>query len=256
MPYATVGHERIFYASHRKAGPGASVLVLVHGAGGNHQLWGHAVRHLPSATTYAVDLPGHARSGGTGCRSVDDYAEFVVNFLNALGLEHAVIAGHSMGGAIAMTMALNHPQSVAGLVLVGTGARLRVLPAILEGTLSDFEKTIELICGYAYSSHAPKELVRQGQQQMLQVAPQIVHDDFAACNAFDVMERLAQIRCPTLAICGTEDTLTPPKYSHHLADKIIGAKLELINGAGHMVMIEKPDLVAQCIESAFARWRE
>jgi pimeloyl-ACP methyl ester carboxylesterase len=202
-----------------------------------------------------LDLPGHGRSGGTGRSSIADYAAFLIGFLDAQQLQRAVIAGHSMGGATAITMALQYPQRVAGVVLVGTGARLRVLPAILDGTLNDFENTIDLMCEYAYSSRTPQQLVRQGQRQMLQVPPKIIHDDFAACDAFDVMERLGEIHCPTLVICGTKDRLTPPKYSKYLVDRIANAELELIAGAGHMVMIEKPDLVAAAIGAALARWR-
>jgi len=255
MPYTTVGDERIFYAYHASADLRAPHLILVHGAGGNHQLWGYAVRRLESATIYALDLPGHGRSSGTGRRSIADYASFVVGFMDALRLEQAIVAGHSMGGATAMQMALEHPQRVSGLVLVGTGARLRVLPAILDGTLSNFEDTIKLVCEYAYSPYASSQLVRQGQRQMLKVAPQTVHDDFAACDAFDIMDRLGEIRCPTLIICGTEDTLTPPKYSTFLAERITEAELKWVEGAGHMVMIEKPNLVAAAIKSALARWK-
>jgi pimeloyl-ACP methyl ester carboxylesterase len=177
-----------------------------------------------------------------------------MGFLDAHQLQQAVVAGHSMGGAIALTMALQYPRRVAGLVLVGTGARLRVLPTILDGTLSDFDNTVALICEYAYSPHTPRQLVREGQRQMLQVAPQTIHDDFLACDAFDVMDRLGEIRCPTLVICGTEDRLTPPKYSEYLVDRIADSELDLIPGAGHMVMIEKPDLVADAIRAALTRW--
>jgi pimeloyl-ACP methyl ester carboxylesterase len=175
--------------------------------------------------------------------------------MDGLQLQQAVLVGHSMGGAIAMMMALQHPERVAGLVLVGTGARLRVLPAILEGTLSDFQDTINLICGYAYAPDTSRQLVRQGEQQMLQVAPQTIHDDFAACDAFDVMERLGEIRCPTLVICGTEDRLTPPRYSEYLVGRMTGAELKLIAGAGHMVMIERSEAVAEAIRSVLSRWK-
>ncbi len=254
MPYTTVCGERIFHTYHPSAPPGAPHLILVHGAGGSHQHWGHEIRTVSAAATYGLDLPGHGRSGDSGRCSITDYAAFLVSFLDALQLQRAVVAGHSMGGAIALTMALQYPQRVAGLVLVGTGARLRVLPAILNGTLSDFENTIALICEYAYSSHTPRQVVRQGQHQMLQVAPRTIHDDFVACNAFDVMERLGEIRCPTLVICGTEDRLTPIKYSEYLADRIANAELELIPDTGHMVMIEKGEPVAEAIRASLARW--
>ena len=255
MPYTAVGEESIFYAHRPTATPKAPHLILVHGAGGNHQLWGYAIRNLGAANTYALDLPGHGRSNGTGRWTIAGYADFVLDFMDALQLEAAVVAGHSMGGATAMTMALHHPQRVAGLVLVGTGARLRVLQAILDGTLSNFEDTIQLICEYAYSPDAPRQLVRQGQRQMLDVAPQTIHDDFAACNTFDIMERVGEIRCPTLVICGTEDRLTPPKYAQYLAEGIAGAELKWVEGAGHMVMIEKPDRVAALLEAALSGWK-
>lgn len=255
MPYTIVGADRIFYTCHRSATAQAPHLILVHGAGGNHRHWGSQVRNVATATTYALDLPGHGRSDGEGRSSIADYAAFVAAFMDALQLEQAVVAGHSMGGATAMTLALQYPQRAAGLVLVGTGARLRVLPAILEGTLNNFRDTIELICRFAYAPGIPRQLVRQGQNEMLKVDPQTIHDDFAACNSFDIMEQLERIRCPTLVICGTEDRLTPPKYSQYLVDRIAGAELKLVPAAGHMVMVEKPDAVAEAIGSALTTWK-
>ena len=250
MPVYLVAGETLFAARHRSARAGAVALVLIHGAGGSHLHWGRAVRTLPKAEVLALDLPGHGRSGGAGRTTVAQYSSAVMSFLDVLGVEQAVLAGHSMGGAIAQTTALEFPDRVRGLVLVGTGSRLRVLPRILEGTLSDYAATVELICQSAYSENAPAELVRMGRKQMLRVPAQVLHDDFAACNAFEITERLGEIRCPTLVVCGTEDRLTPPKYSTFLAERIPGAQLVLVEGAGHMVMIEKERQVAE----AMSRW--
>ena len=254
MPYTTVDGQRVFYACHASPTPESPSLILVHGAGGSHLHWGAPIRMLPGADVYALDLPGHGRSEGAGHGTIAGYAAFVVAFMDALHLPQAAVAGHSMGGATALAAALNDPQRVAGLVLVGTGARLRVLPRILEGTLHDFENTVELICRYAYAPHAPREMIYRGRQQMRTVAPRTIHDDFAACNAYDVMERLGEIHCPTLVIVGTEDTLTLPKYSSFLAEHIAGAELKLVEGAGHMVMVEKAGEVAEAVAAALARW--
>ena len=259
MPYAKTARGDLFYTISQ--GPADSpALVLVHGAGGNHLHWPAELRRLgqarlPGATVYALDLPGHGRSeappfippigGERGGDTIRSYAEAVVAFLNAVGIEQAVVAGHSMGGATAMTMALDFQDHVAGLVLVATGARLRVAPAILERIRSDFEGAVEVITRFAWSPQAKPALTELGRRALLETGPDVLFGDFAACDRFDVMERLGEIETPTLVIAGTADQLTPPKYARFLAEHITGAHLTIIEGAGHMVMLEQPVEVAK-----------
>jgi pimeloyl-ACP methyl ester carboxylesterase len=247
MPYVTIAGERTFYALYQGDVQGKCNLVLVHGAGGSHLDWSAPLRRLREANVYALDLPGHGRSEGTGRGSIAAYRDFLLAFLDALGLERAAVVGHSMGGAIAIDFALSYPDRLAGLILVGTGARLRVLPAILTGILSDFEATVDLVCDYAFGPSASEQLKRLGRQRLSRTPPQVLHGDYAACDAFDVMERLGEVRCPTLVIGGTADRLTPPKYSVYLHDHIPEAELVLVNAAGHMVMLEKPKVVNKVI---------
>jgi pimeloyl-ACP methyl ester carboxylesterase len=141
---------------------------------------------------------------------------------------------------------------VERLVLVGTGARLRVLPSLLEGLLQDFGSTVEMMLGWAYCSGCPPELVQLGRKEWLENEPSVVHGDFAACDNFDVMGRLGEINCPTLVLCGEDDRLTPPKYAQYLQDSIPGASLTILPHAGHMVMLERPELVNQAIEEFLA----
>jgi len=247
MPYVTVVGEKIFYTLHQGDTRGKRNLVLVHGAGGSHLDWPASLRRLSEANVYTLDLPGHNRSEGTGRSSIASYRDFVLAFLDALGLKRATMAGHSMGGGIALAFALHYPDRLAGLVPVGSGARLRVLPAILTGILSDFEATVDLILDYAFGPGATEQLKRLGRQRLLKTPPQVLHGDYAACDAFDVMERLGEVHCPTLVIGGTADRLTPPKYAIYLRDHIPGAELVLVDAAGHMVMLEKPEIVARAI---------
>ena len=107
-------------------------VILIHGAGGNHLYWPSEIRRLPGYRVFALDLPGHGKSGGRGQQSISTYAEVVLEWLESVGIHSAVFVGHSMGGAIAMTLALDHPEHVLGLGLVSAGARLRVAPAFLE----------------------------------------------------------------------------------------------------------------------------
>ncbi|WP_448593362.1 alpha/beta fold hydrolase [Thermoflexus hugenholtzii] len=248
MPEQPVGEDSIFYAVHTDA-HARHTLLLIHGAGESHLVWPGALRNLPGATVYALDLPGHGRSRGRGRSSIADYTRVVVEWMAALGLPRAIWVGHSMGGAIAQWAALHHPERVAGLILIATGARLRVSPQILEGLRSDFHRTVELITEWSWGVDPPVRLVEEGRRMLLSADPRVMEGDYRACDAFDVMGRLGEIRAPTLVIGGTADRMTPFKYAEYLAAHIPGARLVRIEGAGHMVMLEQPEAVAEAIRS-------
>ncbi len=241
MPSVNVGDDEIYYV--RQGEQGRPVL-FVHGAGGNHLIWWNQIRACaPVARPIALDLPGHGHSSVKGRRTIVEYAQVVLGFVDALGLDRVIMVGHSMGGAIAQTFALSRPDRTFGLVLVGTGARLRVLPAILEGVLTDLDRTARLVTEYSFAPGSDARLRAKSEEQLRASAPTVTHDDFAACNAFDLMDRVSGIRVPTLIVCGRQDRMTPVKYSEFLASQIAGARLVLIEGAGHYVMLEKPDEV-------------
>jgi pimeloyl-ACP methyl ester carboxylesterase len=256
MPYAGNGTDHLFYTRHGSKPDDAPAVLLIHGAGGSHLHWPNALRALPQANVYALDLPGHGRSGMEGRSSIPGYADAVLAFMDALGLESAVPIGHSMGSATALMLALEAAHRVEGLVLVGSGARLRVLPALLDGLLEDFESTVKTIVEYCYASGATDRMKRVAVGQMLELSPQVVHDDFTACDAFDVMGDLGTVRAPTLIITGTEDIMTPPKYAQYLAEHIPDSRLALVEDAGHMVMLEQPETVAQAIGEFLSGLRE
>lgn len=243
MPYLTVAGETVYYVHRHNQRATKPSLVFIHGAGGSHQLWLYQLRGLSQATGYALDLPGHGHSTGQGQDSIAAYADWLIAFLDAAGLEQATLVGHSMGGAITLDAALRYPRRVTGLCLLATGARLRVAPAVLDGLRHDPAATIRLIAEWCYSPQVSPEMIRLGEQQMAATSPDVLYNDFAACNAFDVTDRLGEIAAPTVVVCGAEDRMTPPKYAAYLRDKIPGATLHLIEGAGHMVMLEKPEKV-------------
>lgn len=244
MSKVTMGKEEIFYL---QKGGGKPALLFLHGAGGTHRHWGKQIQAIGDATLACLDLPGHGRSKGEGRQTVEGYGDLVVEFMAALDLESPIAVGHSMGGAIALDLALRCGIQVGGLVLVGTGARLRVMPSLLEGLGEEFESTVDLLCRYAYGPSASEETLRLGREEMLAMGRDVLLGDLLACDRFDVMDRLGEIRFPTLVICGEEDQLTPLKYSQFLVDHIQGARLVTIPGAGHMVMLEKPQETTDAI---------
>jgi pimeloyl-ACP methyl ester carboxylesterase len=202
---------------------------------------------MPGATVYTLDLPGHGRSEGRGSETIEGYAAAVTAFLDHVAAGPTVIVGHSMGGAVAQTMALSEPENVSSVVLVGTGARLRVAPAILEGIHQDFAKAVDLITRYAWSSGVDPSLTELGWDALRDTGPDVLFGDFLACDRFDVMDRLGQVDVPALVIGGSDDRLTPLKYSRFLSEQIPDARLVTVEGAGHMVMLERPDVVADAI---------
>lgn len=220
---------------------GLRTLVFVHGSGGSHLLWNYQRQFFEgSYNVFAVNLPGHGEAGSDGEDSVGAYAGHLLNLLRAIPGDLYCLFGHSLGGAIIQEFTLLHPQYVEALVLVGTGARLRVLPEILEGIQMRFEETVRSICDYAFSKKTSRDMIEKGVEAMLQARPAVLHGDFAACDRFDIMDRVGTIQVPTLVVCGSDDMLTPPKYAQFLVQKIEGARVEIIDGAGHMVMIERP----------------
>lgn len=244
MPYADTTQGGVFYTVSRGPAKGPT-LVLVHGAGGTRLHWPPQLRRFREATVYTIDLPGHGRSLGSGCSEVAGYAEAVAGFLDVVRIERPVVVGHSMGGAVAQVLALDHGGRVSGLVLIATGARLRVSSAILDGIRDDFEAAVDLITRFAWSAEADPELIELGRQALVETGPNVLWADFAACDRFDVMGRLPSIELPTLVVVGTADQLTPVKYGRFLADHVRDARCVTVDGAGHMVMLERPQKVAE-----------
>ena len=83
---------------------------------------------------------------------------------------------------------------------------------------------------------------------MMKTSPEVIYSDFEACDKFNVMSRLKEIKLPTLIICGLEDQVTPVKYSEYLKNNIPNSRLEIIANAGHMVMLEKPEELNERLE--------
>ena len=151
-------------------------------------------------------------------------------------------------------MAVQYPEYVVAIGLVGSGARLRVAPIILENTANatTFPTAIDAIMKMAFSPHTDPRLVQLAGQRMGTTRPSVLHGDFSACNVFDIMDDLDKIRFPTLVICGQDDQLTPVRYSQHIADQIKKTQFKIIPEAGHMVMLEQPQAVANELSSFLA----
>jgi pimeloyl-ACP methyl ester carboxylesterase len=247
MPYLDLDGQRLFFLRRAGRDQRFPPILFLHGAGGNALLWGRVMQHLPGPAAIALDLPGHGRSTGRGSATIAGYRRVVLTAADALGLDALIIAGHSMGGAIALDMALEAPERVRALVLMSVTARLYVAPALLEQLVQDPAQARQWIIETGYGPDTLTQARALGAKQLAAVRPEVLHGDFVACSVFDARSRLGEVRAPALVLCGAEDRLTPPKYVAALQEGLPRARLELIPGAGHMLPLECPEDVARAV---------
>ncbi|SHI72054.1 alpha/beta fold hydrolase [Desulfofundulus thermosubterraneus] len=248
MPFITLeGLNYHYFAGMPKNKEPRQTILFIHGAGGSHCHWLYQLNGLKEDyLVLAVDLPGHGQSQGKASDAIAAYRQFVYAFAERLIGHPFFLAGHSMGGAITLDFARCYPEKLAGMVLIGTGARLRVLPALLE-TFQRGEHYAELI-QLAYGKNAPPALLEAARREMESVPPSVYLADFTACNGFDLMGVLPFIDVPALVIAADQDLLTPLKYGQYLKQKLPRAELEIIHGTGHMIMLERPGKINAIIK--------
>ncbi|HXW76549.1 MAG TPA: alpha/beta hydrolase [Candidatus Eremiobacteraceae bacterium] len=223
-------------------------LVFVHGSGHTHDSFAAQVAEF--AGSDAVSLPGHPE--GVALGSVGECADWLAKYLHWKGDGPAIVAGNSLGGAIAIEWALRYPADVAGLILLGSGARLKVAPRIFERIDDAWPACIDELIDLSVAHSAPASLRERIGEWHRAVGRESTRRDYANCDAWDAMDRVAAIAAPTLIVVGAEDRMTPPKYAQLLQQKIAGSSLELIEGAGHLAHAERPELVGAAIRRAFA----
>jgi pimeloyl-ACP methyl ester carboxylesterase len=250
MAEVVVKGTKIHYLEKRSRTSSSDMMVvLIHGSGGNAGIWRKVMEGLAEGyDSLAVDLPGHGRSQGEGMKSIPEYREFMKDFFGVMGTEKIVLGGHSLGGGIVQDFALKYPAKLRAILLIGTGARLRVLPEALERLRQMAEGKMEpQFDSWAFGSGATAEVLAEGEREWAKTSPRVRYQDMAACDQFDIMREAENIRLPALVVCGREDRLTPVKYSEYLKAKIPGSKMEILERAGHAVMLENPESLSGVI---------
>jgi pimeloyl-ACP methyl ester carboxylesterase len=241
----------------RQAGPAdGEHVALLHGLGGSRTAWEPQLGALAEAgyCVAAWDMPGYGASAAIEPLGFGVLADAVGRWLDALGAESAHVVGLSLGGMIAQHVALRLPSRVRSLVLLDTS------PAFgLDGTTTADEwldqRLRPLAAGETPASIAPAVLkaimADAASQTALDAAiaamQRIPSSGLAAAArclvTHDMRPYLGQIEKPTLVIVGELDRETPPAYAQYLADHIVGARLAVVPGAGHISNLEQPEHV-------------
>ncbi|WP_115865659.1 alpha/beta fold hydrolase [Halorussus litoreus] len=220
-------------------------VLCVHGSGGTHEVWKAQLgRFAGERPVAALDLSGHGDSedvnADPGWETLSAYADDVLAV--AAETDASVLVGNSLGGAVALHVAIERDHDFDGLVLAGTGAKLAVLDDLRRWLESDFDRAVEFLHGPDRLFHdADSRYVRLSTESMREVGRRVTRRDFETCHEFDVRDRLDEVDVPTLAVVGEHDKLTPPDYHEQLAAEIPDARYREVLGAAHLAMLEEPE---------------
>jgi pimeloyl-ACP methyl ester carboxylesterase len=254
-----VGGKEVFAGTGgRDFDPSLPAIVFLHGAGMDHSVWALVARAFAhhGFSVLAPDLPGHGRSTGPALTSIAALADWTVALIDAARVKAARLVGHSMGSLVALETAARHPQKITALGLIATAAPMRVSDDLLNSAKADDHAAVEMISiwgeGYRATlggSDVPGLWMLGGSERLLERAqPGVIFADLSACNAYrDALTSAAKIAVPSHVIQGSRDVMTPLKGGRAVADAIPGCRLTILEGAGHMLMSERPDEVLKAL---------
>ncbi len=231
---------------------GGAPVVLIHSLGATLEMWEPQVDPLAERfRLIRFDLRGH---GGTNAEpgdwTVGDMADDVADLLEGVGAERAHLVGISLGGAVAMTAALRYPERVDRLVLMGTAPKL--------GTIESWHERAVAVKAEGCEPLADATMRRWFSPWFRDEHPEVVarvRERFAACDAegyasccealakFDLRGRLGGIEAPTLVVYGTDDEIISRADAEGIAEEVDGAEVVAVEGAKHLVSVERADLV-------------
>lgn len=249
----TVNGINIFVATGgREFDTSLPSVVFLHGAGFDHTTWALHSRWFAhhGYGVLAPDLPGHGRTSGAALPTIADMADWTAALLDAAGVSKARLVGHSMGSLIALETAARHPAKVSGLSLIGTAATMTVGPDLLKAAEANNHDAVDMVSiwGLGYQAElggslAPGLWMHSGAQRVLEnCRPGVLFNDLSACNAYqNALTAAATIAVPTTLILGERDMMTPAKAGKALAAALPNSRTVVLPGAGHMMMVERPD---------------
>src|ERR1700712_5076866 len=252
MQVSVNGTDTFVATGGREFDSSLPAVVLLHGAGFDHTTWALHSRWFAhhGFGVLAPDLPGHGRSGGAPLSSIAEMADWTAALLDAAGVAKARLVGHSMGSLIALETAARHPAKVSALGLIGTAATMTVGPDLLKAAEANDHAAIDMVSiwGLGFQAElggslAPGLWMHSGAQRVLERCPPgVLFNDLSACNSFqNALAAAAEIKVPTTFILGERDMMTPAKAGKALAAALPNSRTVVLRGAGHMMMVERPD---------------
>jgi pimeloyl-ACP methyl ester carboxylesterase len=266
MKLTVHGKDAYAYTGGKPFDASLPTIAFVHGALNDHSVWTLLARWAAhhGFGVLAVDLPGHMRSAGPALKSVEAMADWLLELLDAAAVQHATLAGHSLGSLVALEAAARAPDRATRLLMFGTAVPMPVTDALLAASRDAPHKAIDMVVTYSFSTLAAKPsypgpgvwLRGSARGLMRQVLahgddPLLFHTDFVACNGYDNgRAAAANITCPAHLLLAAQDQMTPPRNALEIATAL-KATVQTLPG-GHFMMQEQPDAMLVALRSALA----
>lgn len=266
MPYCETSSGKIHYEiKGRERNGNSNPVVFLHCWAGSSRFWRHQMQALEeNHLCLALDYPGHGKSE----RAEDDaygpvpFAEVAREVIeDVFGGQKVSLVGHSLGGMVAMHLALNHTEIINTLVLFSTSAHLRGYAGHREGTffvelvsplLSPFTKSVGM---YFTAMHpmTPLDVREDVRKVVLSVKNDVVTKTLKGINCFNVSNELHRLNMPVLILKGSLDLYTDIRHALSLQLSIPNAKLRIVPMSGHMGMLENPHWVNKTLREFFKK---
>lgn len=261
MPYVRTRLGRLFYEERGEARRGGDpAMLLLHGLLFDGGMWRGQIEALSALGRVVVmDGPGHGKSEPPPRFMMEEHADALLDALGDLEIARALVVGLSWGGMVGMRLALQHPAKVAGLALLDTSAeRQTLMERIRYRAFIAIHRRVGIPYGMFMKEVAPLMFAPRTVLER----PDLLETTYRRTMGFDregvarsslavvvhrtsILERLRDIRVPTLVMCGREDLATTPDKSENITRGIPGARLVMLDDVGHMSAIEDPDAVNQ-----------
>ncbi|MGB5433938.1 MAG: alpha/beta fold hydrolase [Acidimicrobiia bacterium] len=235
-----------------------STVVLVHGAAMDGSVWRYQADALTRAgfTSIAVDLPGHGGSEGEPSSSARGYAGWLLAYLSHLG-GSVHLVGHSMGALVVLETAAARPDLVRSLTLVGVSDLMPVNPDLLTGAA---EGDLSMFATMGKWMHArdpigePEWTVDDTVAILQRARPGVAYADLTACSTYPGAAAVAEgVSVPILLILGDQDLMTKPSAAEPIAAAAVDATTVTVKGAGHLLLVERPDVVNTALVEFLAK---
>jgi 3-oxoadipate enol-lactonase len=231
--------------------PAAPILYL-HSLGADLRIFDQVVARLPQRPHLRFDLRGHGLSDApAGDYAIAQLADDALRVLDAAGADKAVLVGVSVGGMVALRAALDHPERVAGLVLSNTAAKLGEEDVWRARMDTVFEQGVASLADSTLMRWFPEEFRHANPAMTAGLGNMIARTSAAgyagvcaALGAEDLRARLPELKRDVLVVGGSHDLSTPPPVVSELARALPAARLEMVDGAGHLPMVDAPERFA------------